>query len=297
MSTQPLEHCLTTIEDGLFWLAKRKYDISTRGLCILGEYENHEKFIKSLRDFPVLVNDFRLVNLYNGSLRVLPEIPSKLIRDLGILYRKSRSTAADASYLTLKRFISAISLGVYRRYRQKRCRVNMIVTDSLADICELLPKIRFMSCGEENNFAINLNMLSKEVDLQFVIQKIENACTAIRGRADVSQAQANAALELLYQAKTEALNSRPHWYKIVSVLMFAAAITSGLADGPNAKKTIDEVISHITGAAVGCICDENSIQLLPKPEHKAHSDVSDETRNGHLMLGRETVEQLPHMKP
>ena len=54
----------------------------------------------------------------------------------------------------------------------------------------------------------------------------------------------------LHEAKKEALSPNPSWSKVIGALVIVAAITSGLADAPNAAKNIKDAIEYILGTSV-----------------------------------------------
>ena len=66
----------------------------------------------------------------------------------------------------------------------------------------------------------------------------------------------------------------PSWSKIVGALVIVAAITSGMADAPNAAKNIKDAIEYILGTSV-----EKPLQkYLPAPSE----DEKPEARIGTL---------------
>lgn len=73
----------------------------------------------------------------------------------------------------------------------------------------------------------------------------------------------------LARAKEESLSPKPVWPKVVGALVIVAAITSGIADAPNATKTIKEVIGYIIGTSV----QEPTPESLPLPEIRQPVDL------------------------
>jgi hypothetical protein len=97
-----------------------------------------------------------------------------------------------------------------------------------------------------------------------VVDFIDAALTEIELLSSVSPSERARIEGYLHEAKKEALSSGPSWSKIVGALVIVAAITSGLADAPNAAKSIKDAIEYILGTSV-----EKPLQkYLPSPnEH------------------------------
>lgn len=97
-----------------------------------------------------------------------------------------------------------------------------------------------------------------------VVDFIDTALTEIELLSSISPSERGRIEGYLHEAKKEALSPSPSWSKIVGALVIVAAITSGLADAPNAAKSIKDAIEYILGTSV-----EKPLQkYLPPPnEH------------------------------
>jgi len=83
-----------------------------------------------------------------------------------------------------------------------------------------------------------------------VLDLIDSASAEIEKLTSISPAERTRIQGYLQEAKREVLSSSPSWSKIVGALVIVAAITSGIADAPNAAKNIKDAIEYILGTSV-----------------------------------------------
>lgn len=103
-----------------------------------------------------------------------------------------------------------------------------------------------------------------------VVDLIDTALTEIELLSSISPSERARIEGYLHEAKKEALSSSPSWSKIVGALVIVAAITSGLADAPNAAKNIKDAIEYILGTSV-----EKPLQkYLPTPNERDNKPTS-----------------------
>lgn len=94
-----------------------------------------------------------------------------------------------------------------------------------------------------------------------VLDLIDSAAAEIENMTSISPAERIRIKGYLHEAKREMLSSSPSWSRIVGALVIVAAITSGIADAPNAAKSIKDAIEYILGTSV-----EKPLQkYLPPP--------------------------------
>src|SRR5690606_10744411 len=98
-----------------------------------------------------------------------------------------------------------------------------------------------------------------------VIDLIDAALIEVEHLTSISPSERARIEGYLQEAKKEALVSSPSWSKIVGALVIVAAITSGMADAPNAAKNLKDAIEYILGTSV-----EKPLQryLPPPPEER-----------------------------
>lgn len=102
-----------------------------------------------------------------------------------------------------------------------------------------------------------------------VIDLIDMAIAEIENISSISPTERVRIEGYLNEAKKEAANTSPSWSKIVGALVIAAAVTSGIADAPNAAKNIKDAIEYILGASV-----EKPLQkYLPPPAENEQRSV------------------------
>lgn len=102
-----------------------------------------------------------------------------------------------------------------------------------------------------------------------VIDLIDTALEEIERLSSLSPSERVRVQGYLHEAKKEALSSNPSWPKLLGALVIVAAITSGLADAPNAAKNIKDALEYILGTSV-----ERPLQkYLPVP-HKQDENLA-----------------------
>lgn len=102
-----------------------------------------------------------------------------------------------------------------------------------------------------------------------VLDLIDSAVAEIEKLTSISPSERSRIQGYLNEAKKEALSSTPSWSKIVGALVIVAAITSGIADAPNAAKNIKDAIEYILGTSV-----EKPLQkYLPVPQNDEKTHV------------------------
>jgi hypothetical protein len=83
-----------------------------------------------------------------------------------------------------------------------------------------------------------------------VVELIDAALLQIESASSLSPKELERLQGYLLEAKKEALSLGPSWSRIVGALVIVAAVTSGLADAPNAAKTVKEAIEYILGMSI-----------------------------------------------
>jgi hypothetical protein len=104
-----------------------------------------------------------------------------------------------------------------------------------------------------------------------VLDLIDHAIIEIEALTSIPPAERTRIQGYLDEAKSEALSSTPSWSKIVGALVIVAAITSAIADAPNAAKNLKDAIEYILGSSV-----EKPLQrFLPTPsnDEKPHAPI------------------------
>lgn len=97
-----------------------------------------------------------------------------------------------------------------------------------------------------------------------VVDLIDAALDEIRASSSLAPEEAARLEAYLSEARAEAQTEKPSWSKIVGALVIVAAVTSGLADAPNAAKTVREAIEYILGTSVA----KPLQKYLPSPAEK-----------------------------
>ena len=103
-----------------------------------------------------------------------------------------------------------------------------------------------------------------------VFELIEKALDQIDGATSISPAELERIKGYLTEAQKEATASNPSWSKIVGALVIVAALTSGLADAPNAAQTVKETIEYILGTSVNKPLQR---YLAPPPSKSNDTDL------------------------
>lgn len=94
-----------------------------------------------------------------------------------------------------------------------------------------------------------------------VVEQIESAILQIEAIESIDATEKDRLKAYLTEAGKEAGSENPSWSKVVGALVIVAAITSGLADAPQAAKTIKDTIEYILGSSI-----EKPLQkFLPPP--------------------------------
>ncbi|WP_424195772.1 hypothetical protein ACMYR3_06805 [Ampullimonas aquatilis] len=102
-----------------------------------------------------------------------------------------------------------------------------------------------------------------------VIDLIEKAIAEVENISSISPTERARIEGYLHEAKKEVLSTSPSWSKIVGALVIVAAVTSGIADAPNAAKSIKDAIEYILGSSV-----EKALQkYLPPPTENEQPPV------------------------
>ncbi|MGL5004135.1 MAG: hypothetical protein ACRDAM_14445, partial [Casimicrobium sp.] len=83
-----------------------------------------------------------------------------------------------------------------------------------------------------------------------VLDLIDHAIAEIQSATSISPTERKRIEGYLHEAKKQASSTSPSWPKIVGALVIVAAVTSGIADAPNATKNIKEAIEYILGTSV-----------------------------------------------
>jgi hypothetical protein len=107
-----------------------------------------------------------------------------------------------------------------------------------------------------------------------VVELIDAALLQIEGSSSLSGKELERIQGYLNEAKKEALSSTPSWSKIVGALVIVAAVTSGLADAPNAAKTVKDAIEYILGTSV-----QKPLQRYLPPPPSGHEPLGYPPRN------------------
>lgn len=104
-----------------------------------------------------------------------------------------------------------------------------------------------------------------------VLDLIDGALAELEHLASISPTERARIEGYLQETRKEVLSPSPSWSKIVGALVIVAAITSGIADAPNAAKSIKDAIEYILGTSV-----EKPLQkYLPSPseDEKPHEPI------------------------
>ena len=83
-----------------------------------------------------------------------------------------------------------------------------------------------------------------------VLDLIDSAFSEVEKLTSISPTDRARIEGYLQEAKKEVLSPTPSWSTIVGALVIVAAITSGIADAPNAAKSIKDAIEYILGTSV-----------------------------------------------
>lgn len=94
-----------------------------------------------------------------------------------------------------------------------------------------------------------------------VVEEISAAVLQVDRIVSIEGAEKERLKTYLTEASKEAASANPSWSKVIGALVIVAAITSGLADAPQAAKTIRETIDYILGSSI----QEPLQKFLPTP--------------------------------
>lgn len=83
-----------------------------------------------------------------------------------------------------------------------------------------------------------------------VLDLIDSALADVKQLSSISPSERTRIEWYLQEAKKELLLPSHSWPKIVGALVIVAAITSGIADAPNAAKNVKDAIEYILGTSV-----------------------------------------------
>lgn len=103
-----------------------------------------------------------------------------------------------------------------------------------------------------------------------VVDLIDAALHQIESSTTLSSKELERIRGYLQEAKREVASASPSWSKIIGALVVVAAVTSGIADAPNAAKTVRDAIEYILGTSI----QQPLHRYLPPPkEHAPHNDT------------------------
>ena len=227
-----------------------------------------EKLKKFQEDFSALRRVALRIDRSLGQDILALESDGKLSEQVSLIYLRLRMAEARKPMTTA--FVTVHGVIKYFPFFYKFTRKESLFGDepvSLHKTIINLGRLRGLSLNLANlhaNKGVSDNEVFKpsNVSSDKVLDLIDEALGEISKLTSLSPAEREKIEGYLFEAKKEASASVPSWSKIVGALVIVAAITSGLADAPNATRTVKDVIEYILGTSV-----EKPLQkYLPSPK-------------------------------
>ncbi|MCI0565537.1 MAG: hypothetical protein MN733_44300 [Nitrososphaera sp.] len=238
-----------------------------RGAARLPSYEDAMSAIQSFpEDFVSLQ---RILAVLDKTLASNLMLESGLRDQLSLLQLRLRIASLKKPMTFGRALLNRMISPVRRRFRVSRTLYD--AESILIDLGKVraISKLAQELCGWRQYIDDDVFKPSN-VNSDRVIELIDTAISQIEQASAVPPTQRDRMLGYLQEAKREVVSIRPSWSKIVGALVIVAAITSGLADAPDAAKTLREVIEYIMGKSV-----EQPLQryLSPPPNEHPNGDT------------------------
>lgn len=258
---EPYNLCksIKSIRKFLIDVASLEHEIDLYGLYVTRKLDGFEVAINEMDEFPEKFTAIkRKVSLLDKELFSqldLLEKESHLVEQISLINLKiqmsqrSRRSALVVpfarAFLAMPRILSASSK--HDMFAGESISIERIIVncDRLNSILKIVEEIlRHREESDDILFKPSNIKESRVIDLiDQAIEQVENSDSLAHDIKEKLTAY-------LYEAKTEVISSSPKWSKIVGALVIAAAITSGLADAPEAAKTLQSVVEYILGSSV-----------------------------------------------
>jgi hypothetical protein len=263
---RPFEEKIKVIEAFLTEMAANETTLLWYGLRAAYDFPSAEKGMEAMSEF---VSEFprlmRLASATDSSLAVTLqtlESGSNLVEQISLVALRLRMVDAKRPMrrslpLFFATFIGGLSAKQSLFSEEKISLQRIVISLSrLRAITKLLDEILYGRRANDSEV-----MRPSNIDKNLVVQLIDAAIADLEGAGTLPAARRAEIAEILRDARTEVLSDRPTWSKAVGALVIVAAITSGLADAPNAIKSVQTAIQHILGTSV----TKPSTTILPPP--------------------------------
>lgn len=267
---------LKCIEQFFIEIASNEEELRVFGFDRAVHFQNAEAALKALdkfdEDFASLKRFMTRFDRAMGQDLERLDSDGRLIEQVALIALHLRMAGARKPINKLLSFVNQLSL--YLPFVSKRKKLFGEEPISLHKTIISLGRLRGMAtiCWEIfSNREISDNEVFKPSNVKNdrILDLIDGAFSEIESLVSISPAERVRIEWYLQEAKKEILSPTPAWSKIVGALVIAAAITSGLADAPNAAKNIKDAIEYILGTSV-----EKPLQkYLPSPSESEKSQT------------------------
>lgn len=270
---------LSNIEEFFVEIAANEEQLLTFGFRRALEFATAEKAFEALKtfdeDFASLKRYMHKMDRTLGQELAQLDANGKLIEQVSLIALRLRMSeirkpmsgtiaAINQVFLYLpylSRFVKSKGLFGEEPVSLQKTIINLRRLKGLANICyELMSS---MDNSDDEVFKPSNIRPDRVIDL------IDAAISEIENISSISPTERARIEGYLHDAKKEALGTNPSWSKIVGALVIVAAVTSGIADAPNAAKNIKDAIEYILGTSV-----EKPLQkYLPPPQKNEQQTV------------------------
>lgn len=246
---------IEVIEAFLTEMAANETTLLTYGLRAAYDLPSAEKGMEAMNEF---VDEFpglmRLASATDSSLAAelqSLESTSNIVEQISLVALRLRMVNVRRPVrVSLSLFLATFVRGLRAKdslFSEEKLSLQRAVINlgRVRAITKLLDEILYGRRANDSEV-----MKPSNVDKDLVVQLIDAAIADLEGAGSLPAARRAEIAEILRDAKTEVLSDRPTWSKAVGALVIVAAITSGLADAPNAIKSIQTAIQHILGTSV-----------------------------------------------